>query len=78
MDSFPSARALAIARGLVRTGRASDIEAQTGYLRVVGVRDHFYWITFDGVRVLRGGRRDFADELQPGFVDAMARAGAEA
>jgi hypothetical protein len=36
-----------------------------------------YWISRDGVRVLRGEVADTADELQRGFIEAMARAGAE-
>lgn len=60
MIGEPSRRALAIAEGLIRTGRASGAETDGGYLRV---------------RAAAGGLRQQADELQPGFVNAMARAG---
>jgi hypothetical protein len=74
---LPSSRALTIARGLIRTGRASGSEVHGGYLRVTAADGSFYWIPFDGMRLLRGVICQRADELQRGFVDAMARAGAQ-
>jgi hypothetical protein len=38
----------------------------------------FYWISFDGRRVLRGFSYSAAEKLQPGFVAAMEHAGAPA
>ena len=74
--STPSNLALAIARGLVRTGRAKDsAQATDGYLHLRGIRGDDFWVAFDGRRILRGPRLALADELQPGFIDAMARAG---
>ena len=75
MGKAPSERALAIARGLIRTQRSSDVNAVEGYLRLPSGEDEFYWISFDGSHLLRGHRREFAEELQPGFTDAMARVG---
>jgi hypothetical protein len=76
-----SPRALSIARGLLRTKRASISEGAeetaSRFLRLRAVLGAFYWISFDGRRVLRGKKPDDAEELQPGFVDAMVRAGAD-
>jgi hypothetical protein len=36
-----------------------------------------HWISRDGARVLRGDVIDTADELQRGFIEAMARASSE-
>lgn len=74
-DAAPSSRALAIARGLVRSARAKDGRPSGGYLHLAGLKGDDYWISFDGQRVLRGPELDLADELQPGFVDSMLRAG---
>jgi hypothetical protein len=70
----PSARAQAIAAGLIRTGRAVRSRAAAGFIRADGV-GATYWITGDGARVLRGDAVEIADELQSGFAAAMARAG---
>lgn len=73
-----SERARAIAAGLTRSGRATAATFVAGYLCMpclVGARDEFYWVRSDGRKVLRGRTRDTAEELQPGFVEAMARAG---
>ena len=72
----PSPRAKAIAAGLVRTGRAAKSRAAAGFIRADG-GDATYWISGDGARVLRGDVVDTADELQRGFIEAMARAGAD-
>jgi hypothetical protein len=74
----PSSRALAIARGLVRSGRASEIKATGGYLRVFGTGGDDYWVAFDGGSLRRGAEFAGADELQQGFVEAMERVGATA
>jgi hypothetical protein len=72
----PSPRAQAIAAGLVRTGRAAKSRALGNFIRADG-GSAVYWISRDGARVLRGEVADTADELQRGFIEAMARAGAE-
>jgi hypothetical protein len=73
----PSPRARAIAAGLVRTGRAAKSRAAAaGFIRADG-GDAVYWISDDGARVLRGDAIDSADELQRGFIEAMARAGSQ-
>ena len=71
-----SARAKAIAKGLISTGRASDGRAARGYLRLRANRSgSFYWIAADGSRLLRGDELDTAEELQASFVQAMVQAG---
>ena len=70
----PSARAQAIAAGLVRAGRATNYRVFGNFVRADGV-GATYWISHDGTRVLRGDTIGGADELQPGFLEAMARAG---
>jgi hypothetical protein len=72
-----SARAKAVAQGLIRTKRArhSGVLDQ-GMVRLEGMIGGYYWISFDGGRVLRGGDVwEDADEPQPMFIDAMERAG---
>jgi hypothetical protein len=76
--SDPTARATAIAEGLVRTGRGAIVNTLSGFICVRGTESSFYWVSFDGARVLRGNEIGTADELQSGFVDAMERAGAPA
>jgi hypothetical protein len=74
---IPSTRALA----LIRTKRVPDseeaAETTSRFLRLRAILGAFYWVSLDGRRVLRGDRPDRADELQPGFIDAMVRAGRE-
>jgi hypothetical protein len=72
-----SPRAKAIAEGLIRTRRArhSGVLDQ-GMIRLEGMIGGYYWISFDGSRVLRGADVwEDAEELQPKFIDAMERAG---
>jgi hypothetical protein len=71
-----SERAAAIARGLVRTGRAAKgIGPGQGMVRLQCLNGGFYWISLDGSEVLRGSTLMAADELQAKFRDAMERAG---
>lgn len=77
LSKGPSPRAWAIAAGLVRTQRAAKYEVTKGYIRADGVGAQRYWISDDGQRVLRGTIIPIADELQGGFIEAMARAGKE-
>jgi hypothetical protein len=77
----PSVRAIAVARG-VGPHKAGTEERRNGtdnnrFLRLRSVLGAFYWISFDGRRVLRGESPDDPEELQPGFIEAMARAGRE-
>ena len=70
-----SPRAKQIAEGLVRTGRASDARLFRTWLQLRATAGNFYWIALDGSALLRGDTFDGAEELQPSFADAMARAG---
>ena len=71
-----SERAAAVARGLVRTGRATKgIGSDQGMLRLQCLSGDFYWISIDGSDVRRGSTLREADELQAKFTDAMERAG---
>lgn len=73
----PSLRATAVAEGLVRTGRAVlPHETAHGFITLSGSAWGRYWISYDGTRLLRGVDFRTAEELQPGFIDAMERAGA--
>ena len=74
-DNEPSARAWAIATGLIRTHRAINATVVSGFICLVAGYGQRYWVSSDGRRVLRGQDLDTADELQPGFVSTMARAG---
>lgn len=71
-------RAMVIAAGLMRTGRASDAQKSGGFIRLRATGGGFYFVAHDGVRVLRGDELDDAEELQQGFVAAMERAGSKA
>jgi hypothetical protein len=69
-------RAKAIAEGLVRTRRAEqDGVIDRGMVKLTCRKGGYYWISFDGGRVLRGAQLFEAEELQPKFIDAMERAG---
>ena len=72
---IPSVRAQAIANGLMRTGRAANPLHTRGFICLHTAGAHRYWVSNDGRRVLRGRELAEADELQDGFIDAMARAG---
>ena len=75
-DLTLSARAKAIAVGLIRTDRADHHGViERAMLRLAGRKGGFYWISLDGSRLLRGAELFGADELQPKFADAMERAG---
>jgi hypothetical protein len=73
--ALPSLRARAIADGLVRTGRASNPILTQSFICLTGGNDVYYWVAFDGRRVLRGRRTLSADDLQAGFIESMVRAG---
>jgi hypothetical protein len=76
-ELFPCVRAQAIATGLERTGRAIRRGTQWGFIRLGAATGGFYWVSFDGQRVLRGRRNEAfsdAEPIQDGFGDAMVRA----
>ena len=76
VESVLSARAKAIAEGLIRAMRAEHHGVfDQGMLRLRCRRGGHYWISLDGSRVLRGRTLVDADELQPKFIDAIERAG---
>jgi len=72
----PSRRAMTIANGLIRSGRASHPQATHGFIRLAGTSGARYFVSFDGERVLRGDTVEQASEIQQAFIDAMARRGA--
>ena len=65
----------AIAQGLIISGRARSPQFDGGMLRLECLSGGFYWISFEGRRVLRGKLLLEADELQRRFIDDMERAG---
>jgi len=71
----PTWRAEAIANGLIRTRRAANAQPLDGFIRLKAKGGGFYWVSFDGFRLLRGEAFWDADELQPKFVEAMERSG---
>jgi hypothetical protein len=73
----PNARARAIAQGLIGTGRASAMRSVGGFIRVRAVTGPDYWVSHSGDALLRGEALETAEEMQPGFLNAMARAGAK-
>jgi hypothetical protein len=75
-EQLISPRAKAIAQGLIRTDRAETHGVyDRGMLRLECLSGGFYWIALNGSRLLRGARLPTAEELQPKFIEAMARAG---
>ena len=71
----PTWRAGAIANGLIRTRRAANAQPGEGFIRLKATGGGFYWVSFDGFRLLRGDTFWDAEELQPKFIEAMERAG---
>jgi hypothetical protein len=78
-DQSISARAEAIAEGLLRSGRAEPpLQRIAGNLRlhsITGGPRHYYLIPGDGSFVLRGEALFTAEELAKSFVEAMIRIG---
>jgi hypothetical protein len=78
-DHAISARAEAIAEGLLRSGRAEPpVQRIAGNLRlhcITGNPRHYFLIPGDGSFVLRGTALFTAEELAKGFVEAMIRVG---
>jgi hypothetical protein len=73
-NEFPSSRARAIANGLMRTGRASELIERDGFIHLRAKDGGRYRIPYDGSRVLRD-HATTTGVLQQGFADKMARAG---
>jgi hypothetical protein len=77
-----ASRAHAIMEGLRRTGRTRKVSAapDDGLAEFIQLErtmpGTYYWIAVDGSEVRAGASFADAAELQPGFVAAMARAGA--
>ena len=75
----PSTRAAAVARGLLRTGQAIGvINLEYGMLRLQSRIGGNYWISRNGRRLHQGSTLCTAISAQPGFIDAMSRAGRRA
>jgi hypothetical protein len=70
-----SIRAKRIAEGLIFTGRAYAATRALGYICLRSATGGFYWVAYDGARVLRGDDIERADRLQGGFISAMERVG---
>ena len=72
----PSARADAVARGLLRVGHAiGGINREYGMLRLQSRISGNYWVSRNGRRVYQGQTLFAATSAQSGFIDAMSRAG---
>ncbi len=71
----PTVRALRIAEGLRRTGRAFAQTTASGFICLRSSTSGFYWVAYDGARMLRGDDIKTAESLQSGFISAMHRAG---
>lgn len=72
----PSMRAAAIARGLLRTGRAIGVvNFEYGMLRLQCRIGGNYWISRNGRRVYQGKTLLAAFGAQSGFIATMSRAG---
>ena len=67
-------KARSIAEGLIATGRGSELCLTDSYVRLRAKAGGFYWISFDGRRLLRGDEVSEAEPLQPKFADAMSKA----
>jgi hypothetical protein len=72
-----AAAARATARARVPRFFVFDYRVFGNFLRADGV-GATYWVSNDGTRVLRGDTIGGADELQPGFLEAMALVSSEA
>jgi hypothetical protein len=71
----PTPRAMAIATGLIRSGRASGPETFRQYIRLADASRERHYVAFNGNRLFRGDTLEQASELQHGFIEAMARKG---
>lgn len=74
-----SDRAKSIARGLVVSGRANRRCGSSDdgeFVRLTRRAGGHYWLAIDGADLLSGGTIVDAQPLQRGFIEKMARAGA--
>jgi len=74
-ERIPNSRAAAISKALIRTGRAANPKRMHGFVYLEARAGGFYWIADNGFRILRGDSLADAEDLQPTFVEAMARSG---
>jgi len=72
-ERLPNRRAMVISKSLVTTGRAANPKRMAGYIYLEARAGGFYWVTEDGFHILRGDSLADAEDLQPTFVEAMAR-----
>jgi hypothetical protein len=72
----PTNKAVAIADGLIRTGRAAHSERVGDVLRLDRREGGFYWIDFNGAEVRQGATLLDAEPLQSSFTAAMSAAAA--
>jgi hypothetical protein len=73
--AVPTAIALRVAEGLMRTGRALSHSAGSGFICLRAAAGGFYWVAYDGSQILRGDDIKATTSLQGGFVAAMERTG---
>jgi len=74
-ESQPTNRAQAIARGLVRSGRARRAELVGDVIRLERRSGGYYWVAFNGHELGQGMTLGDAEPLQPTFVAKMMAAG---
>jgi hypothetical protein len=78
-----SSRAIAVIRGLRRTGRAPNVVGSVSlvddhrWVTVDRIAGGFFFVTIEGAELRRGDNLIDAEPLQSGFTDAMAQLGAE-
>jgi hypothetical protein len=75
LEDRASAKAWAVATGLVNSGRGATPVAVRGYICVRSAKAGYYWISNTGDRLLYGLGIDSAVYLQPGFIELMERLG---
>ena len=73
-NSSPSRRAVMMSTGLIITGRAASPKRIDGFICLEALAGGFFWVAYDGSRLLRGESLADAEELQPTFAEAMVRA----
>jgi hypothetical protein len=74
-----SSRAIAVIRGLRRTGRAPNVVGSVSlvddhrWVTVDRIAGGFFFVTIEGAELRRGDNLIDAEPLQSGFTDAMAQ-----
>jgi hypothetical protein len=67
-----------VLRGLIATGRAprpAGQQPENGLLKLTRTAGGHFWLSLDGETLLAGDTFAEAEELQPSFVELMARIG---